>query len=265
VLTLLAAARGAAMANLGGGAEAHARFKQYEYRANSSLVLTTDSRPRDTHEPTGEPETLWGRIDKRSFGDRAVQAKPPELEERLTKSRKKKDRDSSAADAASTPDVDNLPRKRRRRSAAREESVLSLADDVVYRPQTKETRAAYEAMLSVIQQQFGGQPMDVLGGAADEVLTILKNDKIKNPDKKKEIDKLLNPIPTQMFEQFVSIGKLITDFHDASDPASAPSGDGVDATMDDDIGVAVEFEEDDDDEESDFDQVCTRIQTLLCP
>jgi pre-mRNA-splicing helicase BRR2 len=101
--------------------------------------------------------------------------------------------------------------------------------------------------------------MDVLGGAADEVLTILKNDKIKNPDKKKEIDKLLNPIPTQMFEQFVSIGKLITDFHDASDPASAPSGDGVDATMDDDIGVAVEFEEDDDDEESDFDQVCTHL------
>jgi pre-mRNA-splicing helicase BRR2 len=72
------------MANLGGGAEAHARFKQYEYRANSSLVLTTDSRPRDTHEPTGEPETLWGRIDPRSFGDRAVQNKPPELEEKLT-------------------------------------------------------------------------------------------------------------------------------------------------------------------------------------
>ncbi|KAI4967217.1 hypothetical protein ZWY2020_029484 [Hordeum vulgare] len=240
------------MANLGGGAEAHARFKQYEYRANSSLVLTTDSRPRDTHEPTGEPETLWGRIDKRSFGDRAVQAKPPELEDRLTKSRKKKERDAASASA----DADQ-PRKRRRRSAAaqREESVLSLADDVVYKPQTKETRAAYEAMLSVIQQQFGGQPLDVLGGAADEVLAVLKNDKIKNPDKKKEIEKLLNPISSAMFDQFVSIGKLITDFHDASDPAAAPSGDGGDATMDDDIGVAVEFEEDEDDEESDFDQV----------
>ncbi|VAI52920.1 unnamed protein product [Triticum turgidum subsp. durum] len=109
-------------------------------------------------------------------------------------------------------------------------------------------------MLSVIQQQFGGQPLDVLGGAADEVLAVLKNDKIKNPDKKKEIEKLLNPISSAMFDQFVSIGKLITDFHDASDPAAAPSGDGGDATMDDDIGVAVEFEEDEDDEESDFDQ-----------
>ena len=41
--------------------DTHARFKPYEYRANSSLVLTTESRPRDTHESTGEPESLWGR------------------------------------------------------------------------------------------------------------------------------------------------------------------------------------------------------------
>ncbi|KAK7849542.1 dexh-box atp-dependent rna helicase dexh12 [Quercus suber] len=81
------------MAHLGGGAEAHARHKQYEYRANSSLVLTTDSRPRDTHEPTGEPESLWGKIDPRSFGDRAYRGKPPELDEKLKKSKKKKERD----------------------------------------------------------------------------------------------------------------------------------------------------------------------------
>lgn len=251
------------MANLGGGAEAHARFKQYEYRANSSLVLTTDSRPRDTHEPTGEPETLWGRINPRSFGDRAVQTKPPELEEKLNKSRKKKERD------AADPDVPRRDAKRRRRAAAaaqREVSVLSLNDDVVYKPQTKETRAAYEALLSVIQQQFGGQPLDVLGGAADEVLTVLKNDKIKNPDKKKDIEKLLNPISNQMFDQLVSIGKLVTDFHDAAtgDSAGAPSGDGMDTTLDDDIGVAVEFDEDEDDEESDFDQVHTCNPTF-CP
>nr|GMC62931.1 DExH-box ATP-dependent RNA helicase DExH12-like [Ipomoea batatas] len=64
------------MSHLGGGAEAHARFKQYEYRANSSLVLTTDSRPRDTHEPTGEPESLWGKIDPKGFGNRVFNGKP---------------------------------------------------------------------------------------------------------------------------------------------------------------------------------------------
>ena len=247
------------MANLGGGAEAHARFKQYEYRANSSLVLTTDSRPRDTHEPTGEPETLWGRIDPKSFGDRAVQNKPPELQEKLTKSRAKK----TKRDAAD-PDLPRRDAKRRRRAASTQDvSVLSLTDDVVYKPQTKETRAAYEALLSVIQQQLGGQPLDVLAGAADEVLTTLKNDKIKNPDKKKGIEQLLNPISNQLFDQLVSIGKLITDFHDAaaSDAAGAPSGDAMDTTLDDDVGVAVEFEESDEDEESDFDQV-THLHTF---
>lgn len=52
-----------------GGAEAHARFKQYEYRANASLVLTSDSRRLETDEPTGEAESLWGKIDPKTFGD----------------------------------------------------------------------------------------------------------------------------------------------------------------------------------------------------
>ena len=78
------------MSNLGGGAEAHARFKQYEYKANSSLVLTTDLRPRDTHEPTREPESLHGKIDPKSFGDRAARGRPPELDEKLKKSSKRK-------------------------------------------------------------------------------------------------------------------------------------------------------------------------------
>ncbi|XP_072962861.1 DExH-box ATP-dependent RNA helicase DExH12-like [Typha angustifolia] len=235
------------MAHLGGGAEAHARFKQYEYRANSSLVLTTDSRPRDTHEPTGEPESLWGKIDPKNFGDRVYRGKPPELEEKIKKSKKKKkERD---------PAIDLEERKDSKRRRIQEESVLSLADDAVYQPKTKETRAAYEALLSVIQQQFGGQPQDILSGAADEVLAVLKNDKVKNPDKKKDIEKLLNPISNQLFDQLVSIGRLITDYQDAGDAAGAAATNVNDVTLDDDIGVAVEFEEDEEEEESDYDQV----------
>ncbi|XXG57569.1 hypothetical protein AAC387_Pa04g0019 [Persea americana] len=234
------------MAHLGGGAEAHARFKQYEYRANSSLVLTTDSRPRDTHEPTGEPESLWGKIDPKNFGDRVYKGKPPELEEKLKRSKKKKEREPLTSEPAQKRES-----KRRR---IQEESVLSLADDSVYQPKTKETRAAYEALLSVIQQQFGGQPQDILTGAADEVLSALKNDKVKNPDKKKEIEKLLNPISSQLFDQLVSIGRLITDYQDGGD-AAGPANAASDEALDDDIGVAVEFEEDEEEEDSDYDQV----------
>ncbi|XP_027343786.1 DExH-box ATP-dependent RNA helicase DExH12 [Abrus precatorius] len=235
------------MAHLGGGAEAHARFKQYEYRANSSLVLTTDSRPRDTHEPTGEPESLWGKIDPKSFGDRAYRGRPPELDEKLEKAKNKKKKKERDHDAVS------VPSKRRR---VQKDSVLSTSDDGVYQPKTKETRAAYEALLSVIQNQLGGQPLSIVSAAADEILAVLKNDVVKNPDKKKEIEKLLNPIANHVFDQLVSIGKLITDFQEATD---APNGNAAidgEEGLDDDVGVAVEFEEnEDEDEESDLDIV----------
>ena len=57
--------------------------------------------------------------------------------------------------------------------------VLDLDAGGGYRPRTRETRAAYEALLSTIQSQFGDQPQDVLRGAADEVLAVLKNDNLK--------------------------------------------------------------------------------------
>ncbi|EYU30521.1 hypothetical protein MIMGU_mgv1a000041mg [Erythranthe guttata] len=230
------------MAHTGGGAEEHARLKQYEYRANSSLVLATDSRTRDTHEPTGGAETLWGKIDPKSFGDRAFRDKPLELEEKLKKSKKKKERE---------PGIDAAPPRSKKRRL-QEESVLTSSEEGVYQPKTKETRAAYEAMLSAIQQQLGGQPLNIVSGAADEILAVLKNDNLKNPDKKAEIEKLLNPISVATFDELVKTGRLVTDYyHDAGDAAVDR-----DDVLDDDVGVAVEFEEDEEEEEeSDLDMV----------
>jgi pre-mRNA-splicing helicase BRR2 len=234
------------MAHLGGGAEAHARHKQYEYRANSSLVLTTDSRPRDTHDPTGEPESLWGKIDTKSFGDRAYRGKPHELDEKLQKAKRKKERDPLAE-----PQPDRQSKRRR----LQEGSVLTSSEEGVYQPKTNESRAAYEAMLSVIQQQLGGQPLNIVSGAADEILAVLRNETIKNPDKKKEIEKLLNPIPNPVFDQLVSIGRLITDHQDGGDAAGPAAANGDDA-LENDVGVAVDFEEnEEDDEESDLNMV----------
>ncbi|XP_019185003.1 PREDICTED: DExH-box ATP-dependent RNA helicase DExH12-like [Ipomoea nil] len=235
------------MSHLGGGAEAHARFKQYEYRANSSLVLTTDSRPRDTHEPTGEPESLWGKIDPKGFGDRVFKGKPAELEEKFKKAKKKKEREPLSSEP--------IPSRQSKRRRLQEESVLTATEEGVYQPKTKETMAAYEVMLNIIQQQLGGQPLNIVSGAADEILAVLKNDNIKNPEKKKEIEKLLNPIPNNVFDQLVSVGKLVTDYQDGSDAVVSAAANGDDA-LDDDVGVAVEFEEnEEEEEESDLDMV----------
>ncbi len=58
-------------------------------------------------------------------------------------------------------------------------NVLELDSEGVYQPKTRETRAAYETLLSIIRGQFGDQPADVLRGAADEVMAVLKNDRLK--------------------------------------------------------------------------------------
>ena len=44
------------------------RYRQYEYRANSNLVLTADTHRQRTDEPSGEPESLKEHLDGTKFG-----------------------------------------------------------------------------------------------------------------------------------------------------------------------------------------------------
>jgi hypothetical protein len=55
---------------------------------NSNLVLTAETRTREAAEPSGEPETLWGRMPGK-MGDRVQYGKPEGLEDRKAKQRKK--------------------------------------------------------------------------------------------------------------------------------------------------------------------------------
>ena len=62
----------------------------------------------------------------------------------------------------SDPLAEPQPGLQSKRRRLQEESVLTSSEEGVYQPKTKETRAAYEAMLSVIQQQLGGQPLGIV-------------------------------------------------------------------------------------------------------
>ncbi|MCL7022186.1 hypothetical protein MKW94_029915 [Papaver nudicaule] len=230
----------------GGGAESHARSKQYDYKSNSSLVLTTDSHPpRDDHESTGEPETLRGKIDPKRFGDRVYRGRPIELDDKIQKSNKKKK-------LREDDDYYSRDIKRRRRLCVEGKSVLDCTEEEeegVYKPKTKETRAVYEALLSCIQQHLGGQPQSVLYDAADEVLGVLKNEKVvKDFDKKREIQKLLSAVSDTTFDYLVSMGKSITDYRVEGDVVMDR-----DEAIEGEIGVAVEFDEEE--EESGDDEV----------
>lgn len=85
-----------------------------------------------------------------------------------------------------------------------------------YKPRTQETKQTYEVILAFIQEALGDQvsttcflfpqclltrtlimtsmsisrefqPRDILCGAADEVLAVLKSDKVREKEKKKEV------------------------------------------------------------------------------
>uniref|UniRef100_A0A182TAI4 U5 small nuclear ribonucleoprotein 200 kDa helicase n=1 Tax=Anopheles maculatus TaxID=74869 RepID=A0A182TAI4_9DIPT len=224
-------------------ADAAARQLQYEYKANSNLVLQADvrliERPR-RDEATGEVISLVGKLDGTRMGDRAQRSKPEKTEERKAKRQK---RDEAQYDFNSMKGATLL-------SEGIDEMV-----GIVYRPKTQETRQTYEVLLSFIQEAIGDQPRDILRGAADEILAVLKNDRMKEREKKREIDGLLGSVADERFALLVNLGKKITDF--GSDAATAiggvgQAGPGGDEPIDETYGINVRFEESE--EESDEDK-----------
>ncbi len=75
-----------------------------------------------------------------------------------------------------------------------------------------------------------------------QVLAVLKNENARDPDRQKECGELLGPVPDDKFAQLVSLGKRITDWVGEGEAGGGEGGGG----LDEEIGVAVEFEDEDD-------------------
>ena len=123
-----------------------------------------------------------------------------------------------------------------------------------YRPRHPESKRAYEEILSLIQQNIGDQPQDILRGAADEVLAILKDEKMTDPRRHVEIEKLIRKVTPEKFNKFVTLGKSIQDFYTGEGEEGADVDE--DKQLDEEMGVRVEFDRDEEEEEeSDLDEV----------
>ncbi|CAO3589811.1 unnamed protein product [Absidia cylindrospora] len=229
-------------------AENIAKQSQYQYAANASLVLQADRSglPRRDQEPTGEPETLWGKINPKSFGSRAEREAPKDIEEKKKKAAKRSE--------------DSTEKQRRRKEehafnkAYGYSSVLSATEDwegLNYRPRTKETREAYEHILSFVYSHLGDQARDVIRSASDDVLETLKTDSLKDFDKKREIELVIGPIESDRFAQLVNLSKKITDYSADGNAMDVDEQGGKAGEIDDELGVAVVFDEEDDEEEQD--------------
>ena len=192
-----------------------------------------------TNEPTGAPESLKDRIRLQDFGDRAARESPKDLEKKKAK--------------AKLSAVDELERNIRRaqeKSTARFgaadvlESVAQM-EGLRYRPRTTETREVYELLLGLVHQTLGDQTQEVVRSAADAVLETLKTDDLKEFDKRKEVEGVLEQLGEETWSQMVNLGKKITDY---DEEAEQPQGDDRERAVEGE-GVAVLFEDDEDEED----------------
>jgi pre-mRNA-splicing helicase BRR2 len=208
----------------------------YNYGAISSLVLTADrsALPRRDKEPDGAPTTLSGRIDPREMGSRVQRAAPKDLDKKKKKAADKQDPSERTA-------------KRKQEAAGfGYADILEATQDVeglTYRPRTAETRDVYELILSTVHLALGDQAQDVVRSAADTVLETLKSENMKDFDKKKEVEEVVGPVTGETFSQLINLSKKITDYGAEDETMADPDMERKDAEIDDEVGVAVVFDE----------------------
>lgn len=219
-----------------------ARSLQYEYKANSNLVLQADLRlieRRGRDEATGEVISLAGKLTGTRMGDKSVRTKPPaEMAAGSGPQAKKSKR--SKRDEYEKKFVES----RTSRGSVLTDSQLEGAVEGLYKPKTPETRQTFEVLLTFVQEALGDQPHDVLHGAADEVLRTLKDDKLRDKERKKETQELLgSQLTEERFALLVNLGKKITDYGRRS------GEDDDEENIDETYGINVQFQESDDDDE----------------
>lgn len=226
-------------------AEEFAKFKRFEYRTNSNLVLQREGAAPSQNEPTGEPESLRGRVYSK-MGDLVQYEKPKELEELKEKKKRKAEEKRRGGDVV---------QKKAKMDIQKGETVLStdVTELQIYRPRSQVTKTVYEQLLSVLQTPLGDQTPDVLRGAADEVLAAIKTDGVLDTERKKDVEEVLGSISDEYFQELYRLAKQITDY--GADVEDEEQDDTVRTKegLDDAAGVAVVFDEDDeDDQEGNF-------------
>jgi pre-mRNA-splicing helicase BRR2 len=221
-------------------AERSARSRQYEYRANSNLVLQPERTPLPAGEATGEVESLRGRINPRSFGELAVRERPPELEAIKAKRRKDQRQEPSAKRSASSLSG----------------NLLGNADEwegTSYRPKTKETRSAYQRMLELVELSLGDQPSDVTKSAAEEILAQLKDEHLRPAERRSNVEELLGKLNDERFAELIELSRKITDYSENAAALAAAEAATQQAAMEEETGVSVIFDEDEEQERDDED------------
>ena len=201
-------------------AEKKVQQSKYKYELNASLVIqgSQAGAPRQDNEPSGEGTTLAGTT-MAQFGDRVARSKPTELKEKAVKKLEQQAKHS------------HKEVLKRRKGAGEEGAVMidteggapgigaskdvlnvEIQEDLVYRPRTKETRAIYEQMLMIVQRHMGDYSLEIIKGALDEIIAILKAEGLKDTERKTEIEGLIDRLNEGDFNSLTVLGQHLTDY-----------------------------------------------------
>eukprot|EP00667_Euglena_gracilis_P026275 EG_transcript_31482 len=114
-----------------------------------------------------------------------------------------------------------------------------------YIPKTKETREAYSQLLKFLGELLGVADYHTVKDAAEDVLDILKDGKLKDNAKVGPLQELLgHTLSQEQFRTLLTLAGAITDYAVDLLDASKMQQDTLDST----IGVSVVFEDDDESE-----------------
>lgn len=222
--------------------------KQYAYHEMSSKVVQADrSVRRNRGEPTGEVESIRGK-DIGRMGDRIVHSKPKSEADKPEGKKKAAKRSMQGGSASG--------KKKTKLTAVNPgESIVDLGNLTAYQPTTEQARSAYEGMLTLIGSRhlLGSQSPQVLRDALNEAIEILKDPNLRDPERHEQLSQLLtlksakdkNGLATKEFTNLLQLSKQLDDYE---------KEDQEEDKVDEEMGVAVVFDESDEDaEKSDSD------------
>lgn len=198
------------------------------YTANSTLVLRSNRSGNKDDIPTGEAESLYGKITKKDFGVNIKSTVEEHKKQLDARKRLRSERDSK------DDPINNI---KKLKDGNNYSDVFDKDFDInSYNIVSKESKEYYGLILNSLQNYLGDIPNDILKNAANEVIEIVHDDERTDIERKEDIENIImGKIPEDQFTNLKNLAKRITDF---KKPSVSTNN-----TRNDDVGVSIIFEE----------------------
>ncbi|ANB15899.1 Brr2p [Sugiyamaella lignohabitans] len=188
----------------------------------SNIVTSVDRRfvQRDVS-TAREAESLKGKISVADMGSNIARSQPP----------------SSSLSKQAV--VNDRPQKKLSKRPTRFNDD-DIEGDLTYVANTPVAREVLDLIMSWVQSYLEDVSHETIRSAADAILVAVKDQALKDSEKKKEVEDIVGPVTNEHFSQLESLCRRMPDIEENESPGKTGA--------DDEIGVAVTFEGDDDDE-----------------